>query len=262
MRASMPVEAYNCEPDRGDGLANPFLKAGAAKDALTGQSRCLLMARRSYGASTNMAIDEALLRRAVEIGYPILRFYGWSQPAATFGYFQRIDEVAKMTRLRPLIRRPTGGGLTPHDRDWTYSLTVPPGFQWYGLRAPSSYHLIHSWIQAVFSRLGHGAELARRAALTIPGQCFAGAEKSDVLWHGRKIAGAAQRRNHHGLLIQGSVHCPFPSLQRGRWEEAFCDEAQRRWGVRWAKLDVEEVAELSHRLNLEKYSQSSYNRRR
>ena len=37
------------------------------------------------------------------------------------------------------------------------------------------------------------------------GPCFAGYEKFDVLWHGKKIAGAAQRRNKLGLLIQGSV---------------------------------------------------------
>ena len=47
------------------------------------------------------------------------RFYAWLEPAATFGYFQRFAEVERMTLLRPLLRRPTGGGLVPHAADWT-----------------------------------------------------------------------------------------------------------------------------------------------
>ena len=36
----------------------------------------------------NMAADEALLGRACDAAIPVLRFYGWTEPAATFGYFQ------------------------------------------------------------------------------------------------------------------------------------------------------------------------------
>src|SRR5688500_19908477 len=77
-------------------------------------------------ASWNMALDEALLEQSSAIGGPILRLYGWAERAATFGYSQRYREVAEWTALRPLIRRPTGGGLVPHDADWTYSLVFPP----------------------------------------------------------------------------------------------------------------------------------------
>jgi hypothetical protein len=93
----------------------------------------------------NMALDEALLVTAPERGRPVLRLYGWSAPAATFGYFQRHAEVARLTALRPLIRRPTGGGLVPHDADWTYSLAFPVGHEWHSLRADESYRRIHEW---------------------------------------------------------------------------------------------------------------------
>src|SRR5512139_3782603 len=73
----------------------------------------------------NMACDEALLERVSLEGSPALRCYGWSVPAATFGYFQRHADVSGLTPLRPLIRRPTGGGVVPHDADWTYSVAVP-----------------------------------------------------------------------------------------------------------------------------------------
>ena len=61
-------------------------------------------------ADFNMALDEALLESVARLGAPVLRFYGWSQPAATFGYFQHFAEIERTTLLRPLIRRPTGGG--------------------------------------------------------------------------------------------------------------------------------------------------------
>lgn len=61
-------------------------------------------------AAFNMALDEALLESVGKLGAPVLRFYGWTQPAATFGYFQHYAEIERTTLLRPLIRRPTGGG--------------------------------------------------------------------------------------------------------------------------------------------------------
>jgi len=189
----------------------------------------------------NMALDEALLEAASRLGRPVLRFYGWTEPAATFGYFQKYAEVERATRLRPLLRRPTGGGLVPHDTDWTYSLVFPRGHEWHGLKAEESYRRVHEWIQRAFAKLNVATKLAasckkadsgsgsgrREVALEsgsqlstlnpqpgnqslltsapttiLPGQCFVGHEKYDLLWRGKKIAGAAQRRNKPGLLIQ------------------------------------------------------------
>src|SRR4051812_24857979 len=97
-------------------------------------------------AAWNMALDQALLDASAEINAPILRFYGWQEPAATFGYFQHHAEIATWTPLRPLIRRPTGGGLVPHDADWTYSVIIPPTDRWYELRAVESYRRLHEWL--------------------------------------------------------------------------------------------------------------------
>src|SRR5688500_16208358 len=100
--------------------------------------------------SWNMALDEALLDHAFAIGAPVLRLYSWSEPAATFGYSQHYRDIAEWTALRPLIRRATGGGLVPHDADWTYSLVFPPAHPWYQLRAEESYKRVHDWITASF----------------------------------------------------------------------------------------------------------------
>ena len=176
-------------------------------------------------AAFNMALDEALLEFAPELGKPVLRFYGWTQPAATFGYSQHIADLERATHLRPLIRRPTGGGLVPHDADWTYSVVIPPNHPWYELRAAESYERMHQWIQSAFASLGVATELASCGRTEIPGQCFAGHEKSDVLRLGRKIAGAAQRRTKSGLLIQGSIQ-PAPSgVPREQWQLAMVQSA-------------------------------------
>jgi lipoate-protein ligase A len=206
----------------------------------------------------NMALDEALLEAAAQIGRPVLRFYSWTQPAATFGYSQRYADVAAMTGLRPLVRRTTGGGLVPHDADWTYSLIFPPRQYWHLLKAAETYLRLHEWIRRAFVRLGVPAALAPVSQKEIPGQCFAGAEKSDLLWRGRKIAGAAQRRSRAGLLIQGSIQPP-PQVAKADWQSALCREMDVSWEELPPALLPQEPA---LRLQSAKYSRASYNQKR
>lgn len=221
-----------------------------------------LLLNSGHGAPAfNMAMDEALLESVARLGKPVLRLYGWSEPAASFGYFQKFTEIEQTTLLRPLIRRPTGGGLVPHDADWTYSLAFPPGHEWYLLRAEESYRRVHEWLQAAFTRIGVETELAPCCQKSAPGQCFVGHEKHDLLWHGRKIAGAAQRRNRLGLLIQGSVQPPPIPLRRDRWEQAMADVASPQ--PQWVEFtpDTVLVARVAE-LVAAKYSQIAYNRKR
>lgn len=209
----------------------------------------------------NMALDEALLEAVSQLGKPVLRFYGWTEPAATFGYFQRIADVEQATPLRPLIRRPTGGGIVPHDADWTYSLAFPPGHEWYESSAEESYRRVHEWVQLAFAQLGVATEVASAAKKSVPGQCFVGHERSDLLWHGRKIAGAAQRRNRLGLLIQGSVQPPPVELRRTAWEQAMLQANPLGTDVSAFSVD----GPLRQRIEFlvaVKYSQVSYNRKR
>jgi lipoate-protein ligase A len=208
-----------------------------------------------------MALDQALLEAMPRLGAPLLRFYAWTQPAASFGYFQKYVEVEQLTRLRPLIRRPTGGGIVPHEADWTYSLVFPATSEWYALTAIESYRRAHEWIQAAFARLHIPTELALSCRKAGAGQCFAGYETSDVLWHGQKIAGAAQRRTRNGLLIQGSVQPPAGALSRADWESAMCAAAPVEEG--WTQFTPDPpLNEQALELVRQKYSQPSYNRKR
>ena len=70
-----------------------------------------LLASGAGDCAFNMALDEALLQAAPRQGQAVLRFYGWTEPAASFGYFQKYAEIERLTQLCPLVRRPTGGGL-------------------------------------------------------------------------------------------------------------------------------------------------------
>jgi lipoyl(octanoyl) transferase len=210
-----------------------------------------------------MALDEALLEAAPQLGSPVLRFYGWTEPAASFGYFQKIADIECATWLRPLVRRPTGGGLVPHDADWTYSFIVPPSHPWHELRAAASYERVHQWLRSAFARLGVSTDLAPCCRKELPGQCFAGYEKSDLLWLGRKMAGAAQRRARTGLLVQGSVQPQPPGPDRAAFHQAMQAAASAEWGVRWQNFVLSDaLLRRTQALAETKYSQTWYNRRR
>lgn len=210
-----------------------------------------------------MGLDEALLVHASFCNRPVLRFYGWNEPAASFGYFQRFRDVEQLTPLRPLVRRPTGGGIVPHDCDWTYSLVFPPSHWWYELAATESYCRVHQLIQTAFDQLGVQTELAPASLKIQPGRCFAGHEQSDLLWQGRKIAGAAQRRRKDGLLVQGSIHSPMNGLKRGDWEQAMRESVGKVESILWKDFpDAGALESLAAELARTKYSRESYNRQR
>ena len=210
----------------------------------------------------NMAVDESLLTSAARRGTPVLRFYGWTEPAATFGYFQHHAEIETRTPLRPLIRRPTGGGIVPHDRDWTYSLAIPPGHPWYELRALESYRTMHAWVVRALHLVRVPADLAPCCRKDIPGACFEGYEQYDVLAFGRKIAGAAQRRNRHGLLVQGSVQPPTHA-PRPAWEQAMLAQAPDAFFQGCESWTLDDALGAEARTLVEsKYGNPEYNRKR
>jgi len=206
----------------------------------------------------NMALDEALLHEIAALNRPVLRFYGWVERAATFGYFQPYAQIAAWTSLRPLIRRPTAGGLVPHDADWTYSVIIPPSHPWYELRAVESYLHLHRWVASALRAADVPAELAPAASKEIPGQCFAGAEQHDIVLKGRKIAGAAQRRAREGLLVQGSIQSLPAECDRALWQRHMLANP-----VLWDELSLsEDIRARASELAKSKYNQPGYNERR
>jgi lipoate-protein ligase A len=169
------------------------------------------------GAPENMATDFLLLQRWPGTPQPRFRHYEWRAPAFTFGYSQKLEFIR--SQLPPdgsfdLCRRPTGGGLVDHREDWTYTLVVPRGHPWEEMRASESYRRVHDAMAQALRAQGVAAELQKRMDDTDrppgpEGVCFQRAEIYDVVTpDGRKIAGAAQKRNKQGLLLQGSLWRP------------------------------------------------------
>ena len=151
----------------------------------------------------------------------------------------------------------------PHDRDWTYSVAFPTTHEWYSTAAVESYRRIHDWIRSAFARLDVTVQLAPTAIKAQPGQCFVGCERFDVLWRGRKIAGAAQRRRRDGLLIQGSVQPVDGAMRRAEWEKAMCLVGEADRGITWESMPRDKaLEERAGELSTFKYSQEAFNRKR
>ena len=103
----------------------------------------------------NMSVDAWLLEHAMQQRLPsgdyvddfgkissvdqlpdapiVVRIYRWQTPTLSLGHFQSIEQLLESKdtqshpslRSLPWVKRRTGGGAILHDREWTYSITVP-----------------------------------------------------------------------------------------------------------------------------------------
>jgi len=235
---------------------------------------------RTAGAAENMAIDFLLLQRYPHATAPRFRHYEWRAPAFTFGYAQKIafvrDQVSSTHSASTpapvdagfdLCRRPTGGGLVDHRDDWTFALVIPRGHPLEDLRATASYREVHERLAGALREQGVAAVTKSSRdedAVTPAGICFERAEIYDVVHaeSGRKIAGAAQKRNRRGLLFQGSIWRPAAggaAVDWNRFHDDFVAQLAAGLGVEavstpWPEFDDDEVSGL-----IEKYASPEWN---
>lgn len=169
-------------------------------------------------AAWNMALDEAILIQVGEgLSPPTVRFYGWTRPTLSLGYFQRarrdVDEDEIRRRGYALVRRMTGGRAVLHDRELTYSIIVPADHDLAKASVSESYRLISRGLREGFRALGLVAEIVslddehEREKFKSPGSaaCFDSPSRHELVVEGRKIAGSAQVRAHGGMLQHGSL---------------------------------------------------------
>ncbi len=164
-----------------------------------------------------MAVDELLLESASERAISTLRWYRWSEPTVSLGYFQpRVpEELADRFRGLPVVRRLSGGGAILHDQELTYAIALA-GNHPLAANPRELYDLAHHTAISVLGEFGITAALRGDSHPERGGNflCFSRGDSFDVVCQGEKVLGSAQRRRkravlqHGSLLLRRSQHAP------------------------------------------------------
>jgi lipoyl(octanoyl) transferase len=160
----------------------------------------------SADGATNMALDEAMLESAAARGVASLRFYTWSEPMVSLGYFQpSADRATGSLAALAWVRRSTGGAMIVHHHELTYSFALPSRPEW---KSEESWLCrFHHLVRVVLE--SHGI----RSSLVVCGEeaklgdvlCFLDQAPGDLVIGGSKVSGSAQRKLKGALLQHGSI---------------------------------------------------------
>ncbi len=189
---------------------------------------CRLIIDEPADGAWNMAVDEALFESAATSGRATLRLYQWAEPTLSLGYFQSHDDRAAhpTSTALPCVRRSSGGGALVHDRELTYSLTLPLDAI-RGRDTRDMYCDAHRAVIDAVRELGGEADRLRlcdpKAEKLAPSEepflCFMRRADGDLLVEGPhpgvmaapgvrgryKVCGSAQRKRNGALLQHGGV---------------------------------------------------------
>lgn len=170
-----------------------------------------LVSYRALDAASNMAVDEAMLDAHLEGRTPpTLRLYGWSPPAVSIGYGQKLEEDF-VRRCRQegidIVRRPTGGRAVLHMNELTYAFVGTAGSE--GFLEDSiigAYRQICQGIIEALHSLGVEVEVGTsQKSYRDYSDCFQATTTADLHIGGRKMVGSAQLRRGRGVLQHGSI---------------------------------------------------------
>lgn len=239
----------------------------------------------------NMSLDEALLDAVAAGMGPVLRFYRWSEPTLTLGYFQQAAdrELFAASAKLPATRRSSGGGALVHDHELTYSLALPADYP--GASDPVTLTCqAHHAARDALVKLGVAPD-----QLTLcepppavskkeePFHCFDRRAHGDLLIGDsqgtlHKIAGSAQRKKrggvlqHGGLLLAQSGGAPqLPGIREVAECELEIEPLIDLWCTNLAqRLDLSptqgglppKLREQAERIAQEKYSNQEWVKRR
>lgn len=163
-----------------------------------------------------MQTDSELIAQLSSLKEPVLRLWKWQKKTISYGYFidpTRFIDCDKAIGLGyEIVRRPTGGGLLFHINDFAFSVAVPFHHPHCSLVVLENYHLINQALIAALTNCSLSTEVARD--LPYRDLCMATPTKYDLVYNGKKIGGAAERKTAGGFLHQGSLFLQMPC-----WEE-------------------------------------------
>jgi lipoyl(octanoyl) transferase len=215
----------------------------------------------SRQGSYNMACDELLFERLKSAtSPPTLRFYDWTNPTISLGYFQKINEF-DLTRIRKkqfdLVRRPTGGRGVLHWDEVTFCLTITAGND--GL-----------WdiFRKIHESISYGLNLLHIPAKVLPAakidnekklrtaSCFASPARYELTLGGKKVAGSAQKKDRDFLLIHGSIPI-IPHFKELFETLVFPDEETRTKAYNQAMKKMTSIFDWTKKIYNEKELQQS-----
>jgi lipoate---protein ligase len=159
-------------------------------------------------ASYQMEQDRCLFASLENLQKPLIRFYDWSSPAITYGYFVKPEQFLKPGYVCfDVAKRPTGGGILFHGHDVAFAVLIPMSS---GL---CSEVVLENYKRINTASLKAALEVTQGdiSLYDAPDRgdfralCMATPTKYDLIYNGYKIGGSAERKNKYGLLHQGSV---------------------------------------------------------
>ncbi|HJM38995.1 MAG TPA: biotin/lipoate A/B protein ligase family protein [Planctomycetota bacterium] len=180
----------------------------------TGRLTARLLLDPPLDGALNMARDEALLELRT---LPTLRFYRWSKPTLSLGYFQKASDLpldAARARGCEIVRRTTGGKAILHEHELTYSICLPETGVFTGDPAESMETLHTSLLNELAQQSGQTVSLRKESVMTSDiaqsEWCFEDSSPLDIALEGRKLLGSAARRRKGWVLFHGSLVLTAP----------------------------------------------------
>lgn len=173
------------------------------------------METKTANGAFHMAADQALLENAYQIQTPTLRVYSWKPACISLGIHQSIDDIDLELCERDhvdVVRRPSGGRAVLHHEEMTYSVVFPEKSPMGSRSLTEIYDQVNRGLLHGIRKLGVSAGIEKRSLdfrnhyqSKLSTSCFSAAAKYEIVIHGKKMAGSAQRRISSGVLQHGSI---------------------------------------------------------
>ena len=223
----------------------------------------------------NMAIDEAIMIAHREgLVPPTIRFYQWSPPSVSLGYFQDLQKEIDVDVCQDMgidiVRRPTGGKAVLHDKELTYSFIIKENHPLVNDSILETYKKISGGMIRGLSYLGITAEIVplreKLKSESLPkGEkseihhsdfksiCFSVPSQYEVQVEGKKIVGSAQVRKREIVLQHGSL---LIELEKDKLFSVFnfpSAQIRERFKTRFNATSLEEI--LKRKINFSELSE-------
>lgn len=171
----------------------------------------MIVESNKMSAQCVMDYDTHLLYELRKLNEPILHLYDWRKKTITHGLFTPFNTIIHNKRGEfDCAKRPTGGGITFHIDDVSFSLFIPSSHRFFSLSTIENYKRVNSWVKDTLLQLVNNEFCEEEMFLNIASRgdgmfCSSSLSPCDIMLNTMKICGGAQRRKGWGFLHQGTI---------------------------------------------------------